>query len=112
MKKKLKKLPSIQTTLLNMNNSELEIKVTRIKNSWHARLYVQGSCYDEMSCTDRRDVGKICRIMMRWLDKTGSGNKHTKSARKRLNSDIGFFGAVRYQNEIQRNKLKNSTKDK
>ena len=49
----------------------LNIKVTRIGNSWHARLLSDGKVIDEMACEMRSDIGWICREMLRWQDKLG-----------------------------------------
>lgn len=71
-----------------------QIKVTRIKNNWHARLFVDGLLVDEMSCKLRLDIGWCCRTMMRWADKMGRCNAHTSSARRRNTG--GPVGQVKY----------------
>lgn len=48
---------------------EPTIKVTRIKNRYHARCFLNGSIADEMACENRQDIAVICRIMLRWLHK-------------------------------------------
>lgn len=89
----------------------IDIKVTRIGKYWHARLFLNGKLYDEMACSSRLDLGKICRIMMRWLDKTGGGNKWTERARRRLNEDDpGFHGKILYRHQIESRKNKTLTK--
>ena len=89
----------------------IDIKVTRIGKFWHARLFLNGKLYDEMACSNRMDLGKICRIMMRWLDKTGGGNKWTERARRRLNKDDpGFHGEILYRHQIESRKNKTLTK--
>ena len=91
----------------NQRTPSLEIKVRRIGSRWHARLYVDDLVYDEMACTDKRDIGHICRIMLRWLDKSGYGNQWTASARRRLNNDeIGFHGKIFYQPQLKRRRGK------
>lgn len=88
----------------------IDVKVRRIGSKWHTRLYVNNKVHDEMACTDRRDIGKICRIMLRWLDKTGSGNKWTASARRRLNEDSpGFYGEIFYRPQLESRKKKKLT---
>ena len=86
----------------------IDVKVKRIGTMWHASLYLDSNVHDEMACSDRRDIGKICRIMLRWLDKTGGGNKWTASARRRLNEDNpGFYGEILYRNQLEARKKKN-----
>lgn len=65
--------------------TEPEIKVTKIKNRWHARLLVADKVYDEMACEVRSDIGYICKTMLRWYDKTGGCSKFAHAARQRLN---------------------------
>lgn len=75
-------------------NVKTDVKVTRINNNWHSRLFVDGLLVDEMSCKLRVDIGWCCRTMMRWADKTGRGNAHTSSARHR--NVGGPVGQVKY----------------
>lgn len=96
--------------MILMHESSTDIKVTKIKNRWHARLFVNGIFSDEMACYLRSDIGWICREMMRWCDKLGAGNKHTNSARTRHNTDGAPRGKVMYYNEIQRSIEKNKAK--
>ena len=73
---------------------QTDIRVTRIKNDWHSRLFVDGLLVDEMSCKLKEDIGWCCRTMLRWADKMGRCNAHTESARRRLTS--GPVGKVKY----------------
>ena len=69
------------------------IKVTRIKNNYHARLYNQdGRILDEMACKEKQDIGYICREMLRWQNKMGNVTPWTDSARRRQKQD--FIGKV------------------
>lgn len=61
-----------------------DIKVTRIKNRYHVRLFVNDKLHDEMSCETRLDIGVCCRKMMRWLDKLGFDSKHATAVRRRM----------------------------
>lgn len=65
-------------------SNELEVKVTRIKNRWHARLIQDDKLLDEMACQCRQDIGYICRQMMRWFNKTGGVSQYAKKARDRM----------------------------
>ena len=96
--------------MLLSEESETDIKVTKIKNRYHARLFVNGKLSDEMACELRSDIGWICREMMRWCDKLGAGNKHTDSARRRHNKDSAPRGKILYYNEIQNSIAKNKAK--
>lgn len=79
-----------------------EIKVTRINNRYHARLFINGNLYDEMACQYRSDIGWICREMLRWADKNGFSNDHTSSARGRQDTQI-THGKVWYRNRLCKN---------
>jgi hypothetical protein len=62
---------------------ELEIKVTHINNRYHVRLYHGTDILDEMACVDQRDIGYICREMLRWYAKLGGNSAHASAARHR-----------------------------
>jgi hypothetical protein len=62
----------------------LEVKITRIRNRWHARLYRDKEVYDEMACQLRIDIGYICRQMLRWYDKSGGTSIYASKARERM----------------------------
>ena len=84
---------------------EPEIKVTKIKNRWHAQLTVEGKVWDEMACDTRLDIGYICRQMMRWYDKNGGCSKVASDSRARLNkketNHQGPVGSVWYQSRLK-----------
>jgi len=62
---------------------EYDIKVTRISDKWHARLFKGGTIRDEMACSDKQDIGWICREMLRWASKTGADSGFSEAARGR-----------------------------
>lgn len=68
------------------SNCDPEVKVTRIVNKWHARLIYKGVIIDEMACSDREDIGWICREMLRWFDKAGGCSEFAAASRKRQTS--------------------------
>jgi hypothetical protein len=70
---------------------EYSVKVTRIKNRYHARLYLGNDIISETACELRIDIGHICRYMMRWEDKMG-GDIQTSRSRKRLNTKPNNYG--------------------
>ena len=80
------------------------VKVTKIKNRWHARLVIgetrkdPGAVVDEMACAQKRDIGYICREMLRWADKMGMGNAWTASARAKQEGKP--YGKVWYKNSL------------
>lgn len=63
--------------------TEPEIKVTRIKDRWHARMLVNGEIRDEMACDTQCDIGLICRTMLRWYQKLGGASTYASKARHR-----------------------------
>ncbi len=79
---------------MTKTESEYEVKVTRIKNRYHARLLKNKVVLSEMACELRIDIGYICRQLLRWEDKSG-GDKYTSASRKRLSSkEINHRGPV------------------
>lgn len=62
---------------------EPTIKVTKIKRRWHARLLCGQKVADEMACAAQRDIGWICREMLRWFDKCGGTSRFAAAARQR-----------------------------
>lgn len=65
------------------NDNQLHIKITRINNRFHARLYLDSDVLDEMACRDKIDIGWICREMLRWFDKCGGVSDMASAARAR-----------------------------
>lgn len=78
----------------------MEIKVTRIKNRFHARLILAGKIIDEMACECKQDIGHICREMLRWQDKCFNSTPWTRAARKRQTGKV--FGRIWYRNNLSR----------
>lgn len=84
-----------------MINSELQIKVTKIKNRYHARLIdFDGSIFDEMACSYKLDIGWICREMLRWYSKLGGVSDFAESARDRQCYTPCPVGKVWYRNSL------------
>lgn len=81
---------------MQSNSKDPAIKVTKIKNRWHARLWLDKKLIDEMACEDRMDIGWICREMLRWYDKLGGSSIYAKLARKRHNLTPTPIGKVWY----------------
>ncbi len=69
-----------------VDNPEHEVKVTRINDAWHCRVYVQGEVNQEAKCFHRANIGYTCRSLLRWEDKCGNISKLASSARARLNT--------------------------
>ena len=78
----------------------MNVKVTKIKNRWHARLIHGGVVEDEMACELRQDVGWICREMMRWADKSLIQDQFTAASRERHNEDRQPVGRIWYQKSL------------
>ena len=81
-------------------SKEPTIKVTKIKNRWHSRLMLNDKVIDEMACKDSRDIGWICREMLRWYSKTGGVSQYAEEARKRHYNTIAF-GKVWYSKDLK-----------
>ena len=77
----------------------LSIKTTRINDRWHARLYKKEKIVDEMACNDRRDIGYICKEMLRWYDKMGGVSDMATSSRRR-NKSRHIYGKVWYLKKV------------
>lgn len=80
-----------------INNQE-EIKITKINKRFHARLIINGAIHDEMACSFKRDIGHICREMLRWYDKMG-GSKWSSFSRKNRRNDTPI-GKIWYRKDL------------
>jgi hypothetical protein len=76
----------------------MNIKVTRIKNRWHARLLDDDKILDEMVCEQKQDIGWVCREMLRWYSKNGGISKFAEAARDRHVKPC--TGKVWYRNQL------------
>ena len=85
-------------------NEILEIKVTRIKNRWHARLkHIDGRVIDEMACEVKEDISFICSEMLRWADKLGWASPMAHAARTRMNKKYrAREGKVWYRTQLEK----------
>lgn len=72
---------------MNMHNTE--IKVTKINNKYHIRLFVDGSVHEEQACQLKSDIGVVARSMLRWFDKGGGCSMQAHNTRKRMNAKFG-----------------------
>ena len=85
----------------------LSIKVTKIRNRWHARLLDGSKVIDEMACEIRTDIGWICREMMRWYVKTGGSSLYASAARHRHNTKSrNVSGRIWWQVQLESNKAR------
>ena len=85
---------------------ELTTKVTKINNRWHCRLYNVESVFDEMACSDQRDIGYCMKEMLRWYDKLGFEpfSKMAIASRHRIKNNQNIHGKIYYKNDIQAGK--------
>lgn len=83
------------------------LKVTRIKNRWHSRLFMDGALVDEMACSVPMDIGWICREMLRWQCKTGSIDPFAVAARRR--QVRGPYDKVWYRGQLKKGTYKEFT---
>jgi hypothetical protein len=89
---------------------EPEIKVTHIKNRYHARCFLNGKLVDEMACQNQQDIQVICREMLRWLHKLSIHvSNYTDRARHRQSSQRGAIGKIWYKNELDKEKERRIT---
>jgi len=61
-----------------------EVKVVSINGLYHARYIVDGVIKSEYTCEDKKEIGLMCREMLRWQHKLGNVTPLTTSARKRV----------------------------
>lgn len=81
-----------------------EIKVIKINDRWHARLFLQGKVIDEMACNCSEDIGLICKEMLRWYDKLGGDSKYASDARHRESTVRPIIGKIWYQGDLEKEK--------
>lgn len=77
----------------------LKLKITRINNRFHARLYLDSEIFDEMACQEKVDIAWICREMLRWFDKGGGVSDWASAARVRQTSKP--VGRVWYKVQLE-----------
>lgn len=77
------------------------IKVTKIKNRWHARLYDKktNDLIDEMACEQKIDISYICSVMLRWADKIGFVSPMASASRTR-NKNVDNQGKIWYRYQL------------
>lgn len=79
---KYKQILRIQHVL--MGDCEHEVKVSRINNRYHVRIFLNGKINQEAVC-NKENIGFTCRSLLRWEDKCGNMSKYASSARERHN---------------------------
>lgn len=94
----LYELSGIEYASLNKNASSVEdpceIKVTKIKDRFHVRLFVNGKLFSEMSSDDRRDIGYMGKDQLRWASKLGVDSPMAEASRRR-NKNWESYGNIR-----------------
>jgi hypothetical protein len=65
-----------------------EVKVTRIGNVYHCRVFTNGKLNQEAIAQNRSEISYVCKSLLRWEDKCGNFSKFASSARERLNKEI------------------------
>ena len=74
--------------------SDLDINVRHIGGRYSAQLKKDGEVIDHMMCENKRDIGWICREMLRWFCKLGGDSKWAAAARARQNASPLPVGKV------------------
>ena len=69
-------------TRVLLGTVEHDVKVTHINGGWNVRVYTNGEVSQEMRVTDRTDVGKAAREMLRWEAKCGNVSDLANNARR------------------------------
>lgn len=62
-----------------------EVKVVGINGLYRARYIVDGIIKSEYTCKNKKEIGLMCREMLRWQPKLGNVTPFTTSARRRVN---------------------------
>lgn len=83
---KYKQVLPLQT--IYFDEVEHEVKVTRIGNVYHCRVYTNGVLNQEAIAENRNQIGYVCKSLLRWEDKCGNISKFASAARERLNKEI------------------------
>ncbi len=84
---------------------EPEIRVTRINNRWHARLFYNDVCIDEMACENKLDIGWVCREMLRWYAKgLYPLSEFAEAARRRQTSRP--FRKIWYKGQLENQRIR------
>lgn len=63
-----------------------EVKVTRIGDVYHCRVFTNGELNQEAIAEDQSQIGYVCKDLLRWEDKCGNISAYATSARSRLHS--------------------------
>ena len=84
--------------------SKLELKVSKIGSRWIAILNEDAQEHSRMACALKRDIGWICRELLRWFSKLGGDDPWADSARAR---QTGFpIGKVWNDIELENERLR------
>jgi hypothetical protein len=80
----------------------LTVKVTKIKNKYHCRLYEKEKVFDEMACKNKSDISFCISTMLRWYDKLGGTSKMASSSRARqLKKSTITTGKIWYKKDLE-----------
>lgn len=73
--------------LLFQEECNHKIKVTHLKGvGWGVRLFTNGTLNQEGIASTRKEIGPLCRSMLRIEDKCGNWSKYASSSRHRQKS--------------------------
>lgn len=85
-----------------MAEPKVYILTTFIKNKWHCRLFKEDNLLDEMACINKKDIGWICREMLRWYDKTWGDSNFAYVGRHKHHGKP--TGKIWYKNKLDEEK--------
>ena len=68
-----------------------EVKVTRINNRYHCRVFTDGILNQEGVANSRKEISYVCRDLLRWEDKCGNISDFATSARNKINTQPPYY---------------------
>lgn len=89
---------------MKLEQQDLEIKVTRIADRWHARVFSGDMVLDEMACKEKRDIGYICRELLAFQGRLGWNTPRVEAARRSPKRNTPPAGKIWHRPELDREK--------
>lgn len=74
----------IQPKRVLQGEVEHDITVRKIGNGYNCRVFLNGVLNQEARCSDKNDISRTCRDLLRWEEKCGNLSKFASSARARI----------------------------
>ena len=61
----------------------VEVKVNRFKSGYSCKIYRKGILIDEWLVNNQKEIGPVCRNLLRWYDKLYGDSKYADRGRFR-----------------------------